>query len=169
VSQKHNSDIRIVPISEEHIESFHSCLDSVARERVYLAGVKAPPLESTREFILGNIRDNIPQFVALDGERVVGWCDIRPKRGKDFSHCGILGMGVLKEYRRRGIGTKLLDNAIDAAKDFGMEKIELEVYTSNIPAIKLYEKRGFILEGIKKKARKLDGEYFDLKIMALFM
>jgi ribosomal protein S18 acetylase RimI-like enzyme len=78
-------------------------------------------------------------------------------------------MGVLKEYRRRGIGTKLMDNAIDAAKDFGMEKIELEVYTSNIPAINLYEKRGFILEGIKKKARKLDGEYFDLKIMAFFV
>ena len=62
-----------------------------------------------------------------------------------------------------------MDNAIDAAKDFGMEKIELEVYTSNLPAIKLYEKRGFILEGIKKKVRKLDGEYFDLKIMALFI
>lgn len=44
--------IQILPIAEEHIESFHSCLDSVARERLYLTGVAAPPLAATREFVL---------------------------------------------------------------------------------------------------------------------
>ena len=46
--------IQILPIAEEHIESYHQCLDSVARERMYLALVEAPPLDSTRAFVLSN-------------------------------------------------------------------------------------------------------------------
>jgi ribosomal protein S18 acetylase RimI-like enzyme len=167
LSRKITTDI--IPISEEYIESFHACLDSVARERIYLAGVQARPLESTREFVLTNIHNNYPQYVAVEGKRVVGWCDIIPQRGIDFAHCGTLGMGVHKEYRRQGLGTSLLDAALGAAKVFGIERVELEVYTSNTPAIKLYEKRRFILEGVKKKARKLDGEYYDIQVMAIFI
>ena len=161
--------IDIIPISEEYIEGFHGCLDSVARERIYLAGVKAHPIDSTREFVLNNIQNNIPQYIAVDEGRVVGWCDIIPKRGLDFAHCGGLGMGVHKDYRGQGIGTRLLNDTLDAAKEFGLERVELEVYTSNTRAISLYLKRGFVVEGVKKKARKLDGEYFDIQVMALFI
>ena len=51
----------------------------------------------------------------------------------------------------------------------GLERIELEVFVSNAAAIKLYEKAGFVVEGVKKKGRKLDGEYDDLVEMALFI
>jgi hypothetical protein len=70
--KKITKDIEIIPISEEYIDSFHACLDSVARERIYLAGFKARPIESTREFIKGNIENNYPQYVAVEGKRVVG-------------------------------------------------------------------------------------------------
>jgi len=78
-------------------------------------------------------------------------------------------MGVHKDYRGQGLGTGLLDTTLDAAKEFGIERVELEVYTSNIRAIRLYDKFGFVHEGIKTKARKLDGEYYDIKVMALFI
>jgi ribosomal protein S18 acetylase RimI-like enzyme len=162
-------EIKVIPIEEKHIESFHSCLDSVAREKIYLGGDQAPPLESAREFVMGNIRDKIPQYVAVEGDTVVGWCDIRPRKGKDFSHCGTMGMGVKNGYRHQGIGTRLLNATIDAARAYGMERVELEVYTSNIPAIKLYEKRGFVKEGIRVKARKMDDVYYDIMMMALFL
>ena len=162
-------EIEILPISEELIQSFHACLDSVARERIYIGGVKARPLETTREFVKSNITNNIPQYVAVEGKRVVGWCDIIPMKGIDFSHCGGMGMGVHKDYRGQGLGTRLLETTLDAAKEFGIERVELEVYTSNTRAIRLYEKFGFMLEGVKKKARKLDGEYYDIKVMALFI
>ena len=167
--KKMTKDIDIIPISEEYIESFHACLDSVARERIYIGGVKARPIESTREFVLSNISKNYPQYVAVEKKRVVGWCDIIPMKGIDFAHCGVLGMGLHKDYRRQGLGTSLLDTTLDAAKVFGVERVELEVYLSNVPAIRLYEKFGFQHEGVKKKARKLDGEYYDIQIMALFV
>ena len=141
----------------------------MARERIYLAGVKARSIESTREFVKGNIENNYPQYIAVEGKRVVGWCDIIPMKGIDFSHCGGMGMGVHKDYRRQGLGTLLLESTIDAAKAYGIERVELEVYTSNTPAIRLYEKLGFMHEGVKEKARKLDGIYYDIKVMALFI
>ena len=161
--------IEVTPIREEHIQGFHACIDSVAHERRFIGGVQARPIESTREFVLSNIKNGYPQFVALDGDRVVGWCDIIPMKGVDFSHCGLMGMGLHKDYRRQGIGTNLLDTTIQAAKEYGIERVELEVHTSNTPAIRLYEKRGFVPEGVKMKARKLDGEYFDIQVMALFI
>jgi ribosomal protein S18 acetylase RimI-like enzyme len=167
VSAIEHSDIDILPIREQHIESFHACLDSVARERVFLAGVKARSIESTREFVLNNIRNKYPQYIAVKAERVIGWCDIIPMRGIDFSHSGTLGMGVHKEYRNQGIGTTLLVTTLDAAREYGLERVELEVYTSNTIALRMYEKFGFTIEGLKRKARKLDNTYYDIQVMAL--
>ena len=163
------SDVEIVSISEKHIEGYNRCLDSVARERRYIGFVKGPSLESSREYVLFNIRDGVPQFVAVRGDQVVGWCDITPGRREGFTHCGTLGMGVLRGYRGQGIGTRLMERTIDAAKARGLERVELEVYASNGPAISLYEKRGFVHEGVKRRARKLDGVYDDILVMALFV
>ena len=57
--------VEIVPIRQDHIESFHRALDFVARERRYLSFLEAPPLESIRTFVLGNIEHRHPQLVAL--------------------------------------------------------------------------------------------------------
>ena len=83
--------------------------------------------------------------------------------------CGTLGMGVRKDFRRLGIGTRLLEQTLGGSREMGLERIALEVFASNTAAIKLYEKAGFAIEGVKKKARKLDGEYDDLVDMALFI
>ena len=159
----------VVPISEEHIEGFHKCLDSVARERRFLAFTEAPPLDSARRFVLANIENDVPQFVALLGGEVVGWCDVSPVAGAGFAHCGRLGMGVHQGFRGQGIGTQLLAQAMQKSRERGLERIELDVYSSNESAIRFYERAGFVVEGVKKKARKLDGAYDDLVQMAMFI
>ena len=169
VSNEIAGNVKILPIAEEHIEGYHRCLDSVALQRRYIGWVQAPPLRSSRDYVLSNIERGVPQFVAVNGEEVVGWCDISPQRGDGFAHCGTLGMGVLRGFRRQGIGTRLMERTIAEAKERGMERIELEVYASNTPAINLYEKWGFAREGVKKRARKLDGIYDDIIVMALFI
>jgi ribosomal protein S18 acetylase RimI-like enzyme len=163
------SDVEIVPISERHIEGYNRCLDAVARERRYIGFVRGPSLESSREYVMSNIQDNVPQFIVVKGDEVVGWCDISPGKREGFTHCGTLGMGLIKDYRRQGIGTRLMERTMEAAKARGVERVELEVYASNKPAISLYEKRGFVHEGVKRRARKLDGVYDDILIMALFI
>jgi len=159
--------MEIVPIAEEHIEGFHQCLDSVARERLYLAFLEAPSIEDTRGFVLSNIAHDVPQFVAVETPEVVGWCDISPAIRPGWTHCGRLGMGVLKGYRGMGIGRGLLMAALDKARARGLERIELEVFASNQAAIALYKSAGFVIEGIKKRGRKLEGIYDDVVCMAL--
>jgi ribosomal protein S18 acetylase RimI-like enzyme len=165
--------VQIIPIAEEHIESLHRCFDAVARERKYLGRVQAPPLEAVRQFALRSIESAAIRLVAIGQDenqvRVVGWCDISPMEREGFTHRGTLGMGVHADFRKRGIGTRLINKAISRAKENGLERIELEVFASTTPAIKLYEKMGFVVEGVKKKARKLDGVYDDMIQMALFI
>jgi putative acetyltransferase len=78
-------------------------------------------------------------------------------------------MGLLPEFRGQGLGSKLLSAVLDHAKKFGLEKVELNVYTSNTPAVALYKKFGFEQEVLIKKYRKLEGQYFDCLAMGKFL
>jgi RimJ/RimL family protein N-acetyltransferase len=161
--------ITITDIQEDHIDGFRAALDSVAKEKKYLMWTEAPSIESTREFILNNIKQGIPQVVALDNEEVIGWCDIIPHSRPTARHVGSLGMGIKSDYRRKGIGTLLIREALSRAKQCGLERIELEVFESNKTAIKLYKKFHFKLEGKRTAAVKIEGTYINCLMMSLFL
>lgn len=156
----------ISPIALHHTDSFRACLDTVARERRYLAQIEAPPPEQVRSFIADNIADDAVQFVALDGETVVGWADVLRRWAHAAAHCGVLGMGVLPTYRGKGIGERLLAACIDKSRLKGITRIELEVRADNSRAIALYERMGFVLEGRKRAAMQFEGVYFDALLMS---
>lgn len=153
--------ISIFPITEAHSKAFHSCLDSVARERKYLGQSEAPPIEKIEAFVRDNVQNNHPQFVAVEGEHVVGWCDAIPHWADALKHRAGLGMGVLNDYRGRGIGKDLLRTCLDKARTNGVKRIDLEVRADNEIAISLYEKFGFVHEGRKSFGLCNIGVYYD--------
>jgi ribosomal protein S18 acetylase RimI-like enzyme len=161
------SQVTIRQISQDDIESLHACLDSVGRERKYLGFTQAAPMEETRKSLLADMERGDIRLIALDASKVVGWCHIRPDGWEGFTHTGRLGMGVLKEYRGQGIGSALLHQALAEARNRGLERVDLSVFASNTTAVRLYEKFKFEVEGRKKSARKLDGMYDDIIMMAL--
>lgn len=156
----------ILPISPAHIDGYRRTLDTVARERRHLSFLEAPPSEQTRAFVMNNIAMRHPHFVALVEREIVGWCDIVPLAQPGFTHTGVLGMGVRPDWRGRGIGKALLNATLEAATALKLTRIELEVYAANTAARTLYQSRGFAEEGIKRKARYLDGRYEDIIVMA---
>ena len=158
--------IEIVPLQRRHIGEFHALLDAVARERRYLAFLEAPPLAQARRFVLNNLRNGCAQFVALDGEQLVGWCDVVPKTHESLRHSGVLGMGVAATHRSQGIGSRLMDTTLEAASANGLSRIELTVRADNQPAIALYARKGFKLEGTLRRYLRVDGEWFDALLMA---
>jgi RimJ/RimL family protein N-acetyltransferase len=159
--------IEIVPIGQGHIDGFHRTLDSVARERRYLSFLEGPPIETTRAFVLGNIKRGHPQFVAVSAGEVVGWCDVLPLDRPILAHRGVLGMGLLPQFRGQGIGTKLIRSALAAARAFGLHRVELTVREPNSGAIELYRKEGFEIEGVQRDAVMVDGVYEDVVCMAV--
>ena len=159
---------QIVPIAEEHISGFRAAVDVVARERKYLAFLEAPPLKDVTKFIRDNIDHGYPQFVVLSADAVVGWCDVLPNRTRViYSHCGTLGVGLLPEFRGKGIGRKLMQRTIGAAFAFGLTRIELTVRENNVNAIALYKSLGFEIEGLHRNAVCIEGQYENLYSMAL--
>lgn len=159
-------NVEIIPIAEEHIDGFWSAVDSVARERDYLAFLEGPPIHTTKAFVLENIKRNWPHFIAVSDGQIIGWCDISALDRPVFAHVGSLGMGLLAPYRGVGIGQKLLQTAIQKAQQKGLTRIELTVREKNKPAIALYKKFGFEIEGIHKNAVCIDGKYQNHIFMA---
>lgn len=160
---------RIEYASPTYFDSFYKALDGVANEKIYIEMINPPEFEKVCEFQSKLISNNWPVFYAIDGETVVGWVDITPSSNPRLSHRGFLGMGILTSHRRQGLGTQLLQAAIEHAKKIGLEKIELSVYSENLAAIALYKKVGFQKMGYIRNYRKLEGKYFDCIEMELFL
>ncbi len=76
-------------------------------------------------------------------------------------------MLVHDDYQGQGIGSKLVEAALDLAENWlNLKRIELTVYTDNAPAIHLYEKYSFVIEGTMRKYAFRDGQYVDVYAMA---
>ncbi|MGL4608108.1 MAG: GNAT family N-acetyltransferase [Trueperaceae bacterium] len=83
-------------------------------------------------------------------------------------HSGELGMSVLKEYWGQGVGGLLLDGLIDWAKETHIiKKINLRVRRDNDRAVKLYKRKGFVIEGTLSNEFFIHGRYYDLHVMGL--
>lgn len=100
-------------------------------------------------------------LVADIGGKVVGYIAIMDI---DRENSKIVSLAVKKEFRRRGIGTKLLSTAIERCKERNKKKILLEVRVSNYIAQKLYKKMGFRIVDVIPNYYQ-DGE--DAYLMAL--
>jgi RimJ/RimL family protein N-acetyltransferase len=142
-------------------------LDAVARERRYLTFLEASSPEETGKFLRNSIRKGYPAYVALAEGKVVGWCDVLPVERPTRAHNGVLGIGLAAEFRGRGIGSALLQEALRGARAFGFTRVELTYREGNARVAPLYERFGFVREGVLRKAIRLDGEYEDLICMAL--
>ena len=160
---------RVVPITEAHIDGFRATLDAVARERRYLLFLEAPPPEAVRKFVLENIKKGYPHYVALDSERVVGWCDVVPIDRPTRVHNGVLGIAVLASHRGKGIGDVLMQATLARARAFGLTRIELGVRSGNREVMALYQRFGFVEEGVQRNAVRLDGRYEDVTLMGLLL
>ena len=159
----------VVPLAEEHIPGYRAAFDQVAKEHRFLDYLEAPPAAAVQKFVLDNVRDKNPQFVALDGNTVVGWCVIAPKLKPIYEHTGVLGMGIVEGYRGRGIGNALINTTLTAARQRGLKRIELQVRENSLSAVTLFEKSGFVMEGVMRKHAFVDGEYENSVLMALLL
>ena len=69
-------------------------------------------------------------------------------------------MGVHASFQGQGVGSKLVEAVLDLADNWlNILRIEVEVYTDNTPAIALYKKFGFAIEGEARAFAFRDGAH----------
>jgi len=105
-------------------------------------------------------------FVATVNGEVVGWVHLKNVQLDKLSHTAELTVGVLEEYRGRGIGSHLLERGLEWASKQGLERIYNSVPATNETAIAFLKNRGWEEEARRKDHYKMDGEYVDEVMMA---
>lgn len=86
-------------------------------------------------------------LVALEGERVAGYIGSQSVQGES----DMMNVAVHPDFRRQGIGEKLVLGLVEALKEGQNHSLTLEVRASNMPAIALYKKLGFEQVGLRPK------------------
>lgn len=112
--------------------------------------------------------ENDLKLVAVDGDKVIGIINMFHDHRHKFRHIGQFGISVQQEYAGHGIGSKLIEEVVQFAKENeNIEKLILTVFGNNDGAIRLYERFEFETEATLKDQVKLnDGSYTDLIYMS---
>jgi len=106
-------------------------------------------------------------FVADSDGQLVGRLSLSRDPNPASTHVADLGLMVAAGHRRRGIGTALLQAAESWARTARISKLELHVFPHNAPAIALYERLGYLREGLRHDHyRRPDGKFVDAILMA---
>jgi putative acetyltransferase len=127
--------------------------------------VPFPSLEAWRKRLAGQSPDASTLVAVADGD-VVGHLGIMPGSHPRRAHVASIAMAVRDDHCGRGIGTALLQTAISLADNWlNLQRLELTVFTDNAPAIRLYEKHGFVIEGTHRAFALRNGNFVDAYAM----
>src|ERR671915_488485 len=102
-----------------------------------------------------------------DGD-IVGNVLVSVDRGVATEHIGVLSITIAEEWRDVGIGTEMVETAQRWARDRGLRKLSLGVFPDNERAIAVYEKRGFVREGLRRMQYRSGEAFRDEVLMAWF-
>jgi len=134
---------------------------AVAEERTGIATEPPVDVEARTAQFTSTIAASI---VAVADSQVIGMIHVEVSR----HGFGELGMLVDREWRGSGVGSGLLQAAIDWARDQGLHKLCLEVFAHNTAGIALYRKYGFVDEGHRvRQYRRASGELWDSIVIGL--
>jgi ribosomal protein S18 acetylase RimI-like enzyme len=136
---------------------------AVAEERDGIATEPPVDVEARTRLFADSIDGTL---VAVAGDEIVGSLHVDASR---FGF-GEIGMAVARPWRGRGVGSALLEAAIERARSDGLHKLALDVFPHNTAAIALYRKFGFVEEGRRAKHyRRASGELWDSVVMGLVL
>ena len=167
-------DGRWITLRKASIDDAETIVDAInqvaAEEDCLLWDKTVYNVEFERNHITrSNRTENTLILVAQIDGQFVGASELKIGEFRKNKHTAELGIILLKEFRRLGAGSSLIEEMLKWAIEKGIEKVCLSVFSTNIDAIALYEKSGFKVEAVKKKQIKIDRDYVDEILMAKFL
>lgn len=100
-------------------------------------------------------------WIALQAGQILGHVDVRTMGLESARHRLILGIGLQKSLRGQGVGRRLMQTAIDWARENKFAWIDLKVFSHNLNAIRLYRSFGFTEAGTTLDMFRVQGQSID--------
>lgn len=125
------------------------------------------PVESQRQRLSEPHSGSYTLVACIDG-KVIGHLKLStiPDSPRQ-KHVGSIGMSVHDDWQGQGVGSALMEAAVDLADGWlNLSRLALSVFVDNEPGIRLYKKFGFEVEGVMKQAMFRNGRYVDIYMMA---
>ncbi|MTJ84392.1 MAG: GNAT family N-acetyltransferase [Telmatospirillum sp.] len=144
-------------------DDFNAVADLMNQPKV-IAGTLRLPLASLEEYRkrLEASREERTSIVAEKAGRVSGVANLARAKGRR-AHVASMAVAVHDEFQRQGVGSALIAALINLADNWlNLKRLELSVYTDNEPAVRLYRKYGFVMEGTHRADTYRDGRFVDV-------
>lgn len=136
-------------------------LDTETKFMLYDPGERKTTIDDIKKKIENSRETNSLILAAEQNGTITGYLTAEREPHNRVLHCAYIVVGILKDYRGMGIGTQLFEKLEAWARSSGITRLELTAMTHNETAVGLYQKMGFEIEGIRKNAMTVDGEYVD--------
>ena len=108
-------------------------------------------------------------LVAEADGSIVGYARCAGNTLSRFRHKADFGICIAQKYWGHGVGRVLMEHILTWADSAGITKISLSVLGTNAKAIRIYERFGFVQEGVLVNDRRhRDGNYYDTVLMGRF-
>jgi RimJ/RimL family protein N-acetyltransferase len=126
--------------------------------------------EPSEAFFLGEMiaGEMTLALVAEADAEVVGNVIVSVERSSISDHMGTLSICIADGWRDVGMGGDLVRAALDWARERGLAKVALGVFPDNERAIAVYERAGFVREGLRRRQYRSGNGYRDEVLMAWF-
>jgi RimJ/RimL family protein N-acetyltransferase len=137
-------------------------LDDESDYMMYERGERTTTVDAERERIRA-IREapNQTIIVAASGDALVGYIGLYGGEFRRTRHVAWIVAGVRASHSGQGIGSALFRAGEAWALDAGITRLELTVMTHNAAAVRLYDRRGFMIEGTRRNAMFVNGRAVD--------
>jgi RimJ/RimL family protein N-acetyltransferase len=167
----------IRPITADDAEAFWQMqneLDKETKFMMYEPGERSKNIDLINSIIrqategddLLLVAENIYENENSNTKEIVGYISAQKGTLRRIRHSAYIVVGIRKAFQGQGIGTQFFKELQKWAEQKGVTRLELTVMCPNTAARHLYEKNGFVIEGIKKNSMLVDGCYTDEYYMA---
>jgi L-amino acid N-acyltransferase YncA len=149
------------PLTETHGKAVMEIFNDYVKN-----SFSAYPEEALPETFFGQILSmtkGYPAYAILEGERVIGFCFLRPYNPlTTFTECAEVSYFLDKMHTGQGIGTMALEKLENEASAMGIRSILASISSENTGSIRFHSDRGFTECGRFRKIGKKKKRYFDV-------
>jgi RimJ/RimL family protein N-acetyltransferase len=165
---KDDTDVTLRPVQKSDAYDIITSVASIIKDGTYIQKERPRTFDEEHHFI-EEMKANDNMYIVVEVDSVARGI-ARVVRGEleMKKHTGIFRTWLHEDAQGKGIGKKVLEYTFEWCRIHHLHKLCLTVFASNEVAITLYEKYGFVTEGIQKEQAFLNGHYDDEIFMAYF-